>query len=190
MIYVFTQRELWNFGQTSIRFCLTAALLGMATTLLSFLLLKWLIDPDAASRLIVGVGQPCTRLLIVFGIAKLAFDGALLLHLTSRRMTSLKRSALLVSGVLSSVAFARLGLGVLAGIAMPVLLLSQLNDVANIDGDPIIVTTICVTWLGCLGGELLERYLFFAAVSSPRMPGGVRSGVHFLNVFRNFRCSR
>ena len=175
MIYVFTQRELWSFGQTSIRFCLTAALLGMATTLLSFLLLKWLIDPNAAGRLIVGVGQPCTRLLIAFSIVKLAFDGSLLLHLANRRMTSLKRSALLVSGVLSSVAFARLGLGVVGGIAMPIFLLSQLNDVANIDGNPIIVTTICVTWLGCLGGELLERYLFFAAVSSPRMPGGVRS---------------
>jgi hypothetical protein len=26
----------------------------------------------------------------------------------------------------------------------------------------------------CLVGELLERYLFFAAVASPRMPGPIR----------------
>ncbi len=26
----------------------------------------------------------------------------------------------------------------------------------------------------CLAGELLERYLFFAACAAPRMPGGLR----------------
>ncbi len=174
MIYVFTQRDLWSFGQTLVRFGLTAALLGTTTTLLSFLLLKWLVDPEAAGRLIVGVGQPLTGALLVLGITKLLFDGALLRHLASRRMTSLKRSALLVSGALSTEAFARLGLGILGGIAMPAMLLGQLNDISNIDANPIIATTICLAWLGCLGGELFERYLFFAAVSSPRMPGGVR----------------
>ena len=29
-------------------------------------------------------------------------------------------------------------------------------------------------FLACLAGELLERYLFFAAVAAPRMPGGIR----------------
>jgi hypothetical protein len=29
-------------------------------------------------------------------------------------------------------------------------------------------------WVGCVLGETFERYLFFAAVSAPRMPGGVR----------------
>jgi Fe-S-cluster-containing dehydrogenase component/DMSO reductase anchor subunit len=175
MIYVFTQRELWSFGQTIMRFSLTAALLGTTTTLLSFLLLKWLVDSEAAGRLIVGVGQPLTRALILLGVIKLVFDSALLRHLASRRMTSLKRSALLVSGALSTEAFARLGLGVLGAIAMPTMLLNQLNDITNIDSNPIIVTTICASWLGCLGGEIIERYLFFAAVSNPRMPGGVRA---------------
>jgi hypothetical protein len=30
-------------------------------------------------------------------------------------------------------------------------------------------------FVACLAGELLERYLFFAAVASPRMPGPLRS---------------
>ena len=29
-------------------------------------------------------------------------------------------------------------------------------------------------FVACLAGELLERYLFFAACAAPRMPGGIR----------------
>jgi hypothetical protein len=31
-----------------------------------------------------------------------------------------------------------------------------------------------VLFAACLAGEILERYLFFAAVAGPRMPGGLR----------------
>ncbi len=174
MIYVFTQRDLWSFEQTIIRFALTAALLGTATTWLSLLLLQWFVDPDAAARLMIAVGPRLTQMLIVFGVAKLIFDASLLRHLFSRRMTSLKRSALLVTGVLATPAFVRIGFGVLGGIVMPGMLLSHLTDTSNLALNPVIVTAICLTWIGCVIGELLERYLFFAAVSSPRMPGGVR----------------
>ena len=175
MIYVFTQRDLWSFEQTLIRFGLTSALLGTATTWLSFLLMQWFVNPEAAGRLMIGVGLPLTRILLALAVAKLAFDTSLLRNLAMTRMTSLKRSALLITGALSTVAFARLGLGVFGGIVMPAMLLSHLSDNANMATDPVIATTISLTWLGCLGGELLERFLFFAAVSSPRMPGGVRS---------------
>jgi formate dehydrogenase iron-sulfur subunit len=30
---------------------------------------------------------------------------------------------------------------------------------------------VVLSFIACLIGELLERYLFFAAVASPRMPG-------------------
>lgn len=174
MIYAFTQRELWSFGPTLIRFSLSAALLGTATTWLSFLLLQRFADQETAGRLMVAVGPRLTKLLMIAGVAKLMFDGCLVRHLLNRRMTSLKRSALLVTGTLSSIAFARMGLGILGGIVMPAMLLGQMDDVSSLGTNPIIAIIICVTWVGCLGGELLERYLFFAAVSSPRMPGGVR----------------
>lgn len=174
MIYVFTQRELWSFEQTIARFCLTAGLLGSATTWVSLLLLQWFVDTSAASRLMIGVGPRLTQVLMAFGVVKLLFDASLLRHLVSRRTTSLKRSALLVTGALSTVAFARMGLGVIGGLAMPAILLSNLDQASTLATNPVIAVAICMTWVGCVGGELLERYLFFAAVSSPRMPGGVR----------------
>ena len=30
-------------------------------------------------------------------------------------------------------------------------------------------------FMACLAGELIERYLFFAAIASPRMPGSLKS---------------
>ncbi len=174
MIYVFTQRELWSFEQTLIRFSLTSALLGAATTWLSFLMLERFVDSNAAARLMIAVGPLLTKTLVLVAVLKLAFDLSLLRHLFSTRTTSLKRSALLVTGVLSTISFARLGLGVLGGIMMPCLLLGHLSERSDLMADPVIGVSICLTWLGCVCGELLERYLFFAAVSSPRMPGGVR----------------
>ena len=122
----------------------------------------------------IAVGPRLAEFLIVVAAAKLTFDFSIVRHLLSRRMTSMKRTALLVTGALSTVAFARLGLGILGGIVMPGMLLDHLGELSSLSNNPVIATTICLTWLGCVGGELLERYLFFAAVSSPRMPGGVR----------------
>ena len=174
MIYVFTQRELWNFEQTLIRFSLTAAILGIATTWLSFLMLQWFVDADAAGRLMLAIGPGLTKSLMLIAATKLIFDFSILRHLLSHRMTSMKRSALLVTGVLSTVAFARIGFGVLGGIVMPGMLLNHLENPSSLLSNPVIATTICITWIGCVGGEFLERYLFFAAVSSPRMPGEFR----------------
>jgi formate dehydrogenase iron-sulfur subunit len=175
MIYVFTQRELWSFERTLIRFSLTAALLGTATTWLSFLLLQWFVDKDAAGHLMLAVGPRLTQALILFGVAKLTYDLTLLRHLIGVRMTSLKRSALLVTGSLATVGLARSGFGLLGGIVMPGILFSNLDDLTTLATNPLIPITICVMWISCIAGEFLERYLFFAAVSSPRMPGGVRT---------------
>ncbi|MBM4076787.1 MAG: molybdopterin oxidoreductase, partial [Planctomycetes bacterium] len=172
MIYVCTQRDLWSFERTAVRFCLSSALLGSATTWLSFLLLDLFINRNAAGPLVTAVGPELTRAVILFGTAKLLTDASLLRHLFGRRMTSLKRSALLVAGKLSTPAMARVALGVLGSVMMPCLLLGQLDQSTELGTNPIAVTSIIMTWIGCLGGELMERYLFFAAVSSPRMPGG------------------
>lgn len=174
MIYAFTQRDLWSLEQTLVRFTLTSSLLGTTTILLSVLLMQWFTDSQAAEAILVEVGRSLIRIVIACSLTKMLFDLSLLRHLWDSRMTSLKRSALLVCGPLLSVALARIGLGVFGGIAMPAMLLHHLEDAKQLLEDPVIATAICLTWMGCVGGELLERYLFFAAVSSPRMPGGVR----------------
>jgi len=66
-------------------------------------------------------------MLIITGM-KLIWDAAIFRHLLSRRMTSLKRSAILMTNDLSSFALARFAAGLLGGILMPAFLLSRIDD--------------------------------------------------------------
>jgi hypothetical protein len=110
---------------------------------------------------------------IIATTLKLLYDISLLRHLATSRNSSLKRSALLVVGPLKGFSIGRLVLAVVGGIVIPA------AYAAIPVHDPIQFTTtsmvfVGLMWAACLGGELLERYLFFSAVSNPRMPGGVR----------------
>ncbi|QDU44817.1 Anaerobic dimethyl sulfoxide reductase chain B [Symmachiella dynata] len=170
MIYVFTKREFWSFTQTVTKFYLTSAILGIAATWLSILLLGAVFNNPAAQQLSRDVGDTLLQALIVTSGCKFVFELSMLSHLAARRVSPLKRSAQLLVGPLSNQTFARFALGVLGGVVMPVFLMSQqrTSEVATI----IIVVMLFVA---CLAGELLERYQYFAAVSAPRMPGGLRS---------------
>jgi Fe-S-cluster-containing dehydrogenase component/DMSO reductase anchor subunit len=91
--------------------------------------------------------------------AKLALELALLARARDRHHGALQRSARLQLGPLRRVLATRLALG--AG-ALAIAL-----------ADPGVIAAAAA--LVCaLAGELCERHLFFVAVGSPRMPGGVR----------------
>jgi formate dehydrogenase iron-sulfur subunit len=176
MIYAFTQRAFWSFTQSSIRFGLTTCLLGVAAVWLTLLLVSTL-DSSAASTSVSGIittygRNICQLLLLLMGL-KLLFEANLLRPLMSRQITPMKRSALLMTGSLASVTIARFACGVLGGLAMPALLLRATSETPR---DPVfLVIVTSMLFVACLAGELLERYLFFAAVASPRMPGSLRS---------------
>jgi hypothetical protein len=89
-------------------------------------------------------------------------------------MTPLRRSALLTTGELSNVTMARFAAGLLGGVLMPAFLLGHVADAAQGVGLVQFVVTTGLLFVACLTGELLERYLFFAACAAPRMPGGPR----------------
>ncbi len=84
----------------------------------------------------------------------------------------MKRSALLVIRPLASISAVRLAAGFAAGILLPLWILGRLG---NPETAPSHLIPVLFVWAGCVVAELAERYLFFAAVSAPRMPGGVRS---------------
>jgi len=165
MLYVKTAREWWSGARTAFRFYATAAVLGLATTLVS--LLAFGCGPDG--RVCVGVG-PAARLLAIVTGVKLLWETAILVHLGDKQLGSLKRTALLLKGALKEEAGARLVLGVIGGVLAP-LGVAHLADT----GDKSIAALV----LAALGGaalvaaELIERALFFRAASPPRMPGGV-----------------
>jgi hypothetical protein len=111
--------------------------------------------------------------LVALALIKLAWDAAILRHLFSRRMTPLRRSAMLMTRELSNATLARVALGLLGGGVMPMMLSDQLSSLASPSALPF-AALAGLLFVACLAGELVERYLFFAACAAPRMPGGIR----------------
>lgn len=172
MIYAVTRKPLWGFVATNVRFFLTAALLGVATVWLTTLALSLGGYPGAAIVMESAADRLC-QTLIWLNVAKLVFEASLFLHLLTRQMTPLRRSALLQVGVLSKVTTARFACGAVGGLLMPLVLRRLLDQ--PVEGHPIVIAgAMTLLFLICLTGELLERYLFFAAVAAPRMPGTLR----------------
>ena len=161
MIYAVTRREFWRFDRTFNRFSLSTILLGTATF---WMAVAWSGGDE-------GRALPLSVMLakVVVGVAlfKLLSEAVLYRYLLSRHVTTLARSARLHVGPLAGIALGRNLFGIVGGIVLPGIAWSQHNTAS-----PLLVTTVLVL---SLVGELLERYLYFAAVASPRMPGAVRS---------------
>lgn len=174
MVYVFTQRECWSATRVGLRFLLTSALLGVAVVWLSILLLALASSSQEWAELVDRHGAKLCITLISISAIKLLWEASIFRHLLSRRMTPIKRSALLMVGELSSFTLGRFATGVLGGLLMPLLLLGKINTLSTANGLLQFVVTTGMLCVACLAGELLERCLFFTACAAPRMPGGVR----------------
>lgn len=173
MIYAFTRRECWSLARVAIRFLLTAGLLGIAAVWLSVSLLTLVHPSPELHQLVNHCGPGICEVLVATCGAKLLWEAAILGHLLRRRVTPLKRSALLMTRQLSNVTLARFATGVLGGILVPgMMLATAFGPQAHCSPKFIILTAML--FAACLAGELLERYLFFAACAAPRMPGPIR----------------
>ncbi|HEY3964438.1 MAG TPA: DmsC/YnfH family molybdoenzyme membrane anchor subunit [Planctomycetaceae bacterium] len=172
MIYQCTRRPLWNGPATTSRFLLTTALLGISTAIATTVAATALTPDDSHEAGAPFVEWLFTGLLAACGL-KLASEAALFRHLWTKQHTPLKRSALLLTGDLAYAAKWRFALGLVGGIVLPALWLARGRQAVATDA---ISLTIAALQFGLLlGGELLERYLFFTSVVAPRMPGGLRS---------------
>jgi hypothetical protein len=110
----------------------------------------------------------CFVLMALTGF-KLVGEATVVLHAYDRKWGELKRTALLLIGQLLKHFVARLGVGAVGGILLPLLLtasMSQLTAVGQLG-------FLAVSALLLLAGEVLERMLFFKALSAPKMPGAV-----------------
>lgn len=172
MIYAFTQKAFWSFPLTATRFFLTSALLGIATVWLTLLVLAVIKNGVVTELLIRRGGVICETLMLVTA-TKLIFEALIFRHLFRAQTTPLKRSAQLMVGPLARFTQARFACGVLGGLLMPALLRQLITHPAPTA--PSVIAASALLFVACLASELLERYLFFAAVASPRMPGTMRS---------------
>lgn len=108
----------------------------------------------------------------MISVAKLLLEASLFRWLWAPSISPWKRSAELHIGPLSEVTLARFGCGVLGGVVLPCLAMGQTAE----SSEPMSrVVVIAATAVALLAGELLERYLFFAAAAAPRMPGAIRT---------------
>lgn len=170
MIYVVTRREFWSVERTCLRFVLTAALLGTATFWMTITIAEnfGTASNSAQSATWREIQSQLTRGVMLIAIAKLLIEAALFRHLFTPHVTTLKRSAQLHIGELANVTLARFAAGMVGGVLIP-----WLAQTADKGVSSLVFAGFAIGML--LVGELLERYLYFAAVAAPRMPGAVRT---------------
>jgi Fe-S-cluster-containing dehydrogenase component/DMSO reductase anchor subunit len=145
MIYADTKREFWSAPRSLGKFLGTTLVLGSATALF------FSHSTAAAAVLVVAMA------------AKLAFEHRIFRHLQDEETSGrppLSKTARLLAGELGPVARARIVCGLLGGVAAPLAVLLT-------SAPPAASAALAL----CFAGELLERYLFFTAVVTRRMPG-------------------
>jgi formate dehydrogenase iron-sulfur subunit len=153
MVYAATRRAAWRTPLTTVRFLLSTLVLGSAMVAL---IATWI----SAER------ERLFALLALSAAAKLVFELAVFRHLSQRQHTELKRTALLMLGDLATVTFWRFACGGFGGV-----FLAALVWIARPSDGPLAIVVSAAIFSLVLVGELLERHLFFAATTAPRMPG-------------------
>jgi Fe-S-cluster-containing dehydrogenase component/DMSO reductase anchor subunit len=165
MIYRDTRRTFWRTKFAALKFTGTTLTLGPATILLTMILQSAFSPAIAAHLVFRQVVSLLSGLVAVVMIAKLLWEFQVFTHLNDHEWTDMKRTALLMAGVLKRVTISRFVCGALGGFVLPALVLIGLLPPTFAAG---------ILPLSVLG-ELLERYLFFTAVIPPKMPGGIAS---------------
>lgn len=147
MIYVDTRRDFWSAQQSLAKFFGTVLLLGAAIAL-------------------VFSGAPIFALLLISAaVGKLAFEQRIFRRLRDEEtpgLEPLSKTARLLVGELGVFARTRIACGLIGGVVLPALYLLA-------PGATLAVAAFAL----CVVGELLERYLFFTAVVTRKMPGAI-----------------
>jgi Fe-S-cluster-containing dehydrogenase component/DMSO reductase anchor subunit len=171
MIYGVTGRAWWRTSRTAVRFALTAAGCGLATTLATALA-GGLAHGGAATGQAAGAAVSLALLVAAAVALKLAWEGAFLLRARtsgSSGAADLDRSARLLLGPdLGRLTRWRFGLGLAGGVALPLVVAALCAAPDPAIGVAAILAAFAA--VGVVAGELCERAGFFAAVTSPSMP--------------------
>jgi formate dehydrogenase iron-sulfur subunit len=167
MVYHVTLRRFWSLTRSGFRFFMTTAVLGLSTTIASTLCTSVLVAGGVAT--VSTVRTLCWSLALAM-LVKILGELSTLSHLRDKQQSELKRSALLLRGELLPLLKGRVGAALAGAVLAPcVLALSIEQGIGGWDA----VVALLALGLAVLG-ELLERLLFFAAVSAPKMPGALR----------------
>ena len=177
MVYERTRRPFWSFHRTLGKFALTCAVLGLPIALLVSLLASTGRSDFTAAGIMRQYGRQLCYWIMLAVAAKLLFESAVFVELRHRQFTPLKRTAVLLSDNLSMATTLRYFFGIVGGLVLPAILLSQKATVEGRDGfHPLFLcAVVALVFVTLLVGELMERYLFFAASAAAKMPGAATS---------------
>jgi Fe-S-cluster-containing dehydrogenase component/DMSO reductase anchor subunit len=170
MIYAVTQRPFWSFPRTAAKFFLTAAVLGCFATLL----VELVVVATHRESLTTERRETFFAWLAITSGAnalKLLVDAAILAKTQTRSNTPLKRTALLMLGELGPWTRGRFALGAVATLLPALLSLANLESTAAALASPGNIACLALALVAAFFGEVCERYLYFAAVVAPKMPG-------------------
>jgi Fe-S-cluster-containing dehydrogenase component/DMSO reductase anchor subunit len=168
LIYHVTGRRYWSAPSTGFKFTMTVVMLGLSTTIATFLSVSAALHEPRLTASVAAIVPPLGTLLAWATFLKLAWELSFFRHLRHKQHTEEKRTALLMTRDLYLCTFARYVAGASGGVLLPLLLRGHAGD------RPALAVATIGTLL-VLTGELCERTLFFAAVSSTRMPGAIAS---------------
>lgn len=172
MIYASTRRLFWNPFYTGLKFFLTCLVLGIPVALLMRLGAAAFSSEHVAFVAIAAQGTGrwlCAGLMAAIA-CKLIAEALVFSWLRSRTFTPLRRTALLMTGNLARSTFWRFAAGGFGGLVLPAVLFCALSP-GQSPAPELILAAVLGSLVLNLVGELLERYLFFAAVVAPKMPG-------------------
>jgi formate dehydrogenase iron-sulfur subunit len=165
MVYHVVRRPFWRASVSGVKFAGTTLVLGLATALASLGLSKGLAS-GGTPQLVARVAGA----MILVSAAKLAFEARDRRNWDEDDAASepLRRTARLLRGPLKRSAGLRRFLGVAGGMVLPGLVV-----VGVVSGDRgVAAATASLMMAATIGGELIERSLFFRAVTRLQIPGG------------------
>jgi formate dehydrogenase iron-sulfur subunit len=174
MVYDDCKKELWRGSITGLKFFGTSLILGISTIALASLGGVYFLKPQYATEVAQVYTGDLAILLIIASISKLAWEGSIFRHLKSKTYSMEKRSAMLMTNHLVMATRLRYAAGLIGGVVLPFVLynLTQKTLINLVDLKGMFIVTTLIFTLTLLG-ELCERYLFFAAIVSKKMPGDV-----------------
>ena len=170
MIYGDCRKDIWRESITGIKFFGSMIITGLSTIIFISLIAAMFMDSIDAILLMSAYGEKLCLILLVCTVAKLIWEASIFRHLRDHSHTVHKRSAILMIRDLSTITQLRFAAGLLGGIVIPLFIMLQYASDTS-------ATVICilagVSFIFTLLGEFAERYLFFSAAVSDRMPGNI-----------------
>jgi len=171
-LYAVTRRRWWSFARTFARFGLST-LAGGASVLVALVVFLGTFTGGDVERtaLLSGVG-PLAVVLIGATVAGLLVELSVLVPFTRRGNDELERSARLLVGDLRDRLIARVAAGLIGGVVLMLVVMANAESTSPAMG--VTLVAALASTAAVIGGALIERRLFFLAVSAPRMPGVLR----------------